>query len=64
MNVFLRMQCQNMISSILVFLQACELAVRKDDGRISKEEKKALKAIRAAAEAFVKELQSLSSDSL
>ena len=61
MNVFLRLQCQNMISSIRVFLQACELAARKDDGCISKEEQKTLQAIRTHAETFVKELDHLSS---
>lgn len=64
MNVFIRIQCQNMISSIQVFLQACELAARKDDGYISKEEQRSLNAIRTAAKAFIKELQFLSSDRL
>ncbi len=64
MNTFLQLQCRNMISTIRVFLQACELAARKDDGRISIEEQKALKVIRASAEAFIKELRTFSTDSL
>ena len=59
MNTFIHTQCRNMISSVRIFLQACEMAAKKDDGRISKEEQKTLKAIHAAANAFIKELDRL-----
>ena len=61
MNVFLKIQCQNMISSIHVFLQACELAAREDDGCVSREEQAALHAIYTHAEIFIQELNRLSS---
>lgn len=38
------------------FGQSCELAAMKDDGQISKDEIKQLKRIKAAVEAFCKEL--------
>ncbi|WP_295343313.1 hypothetical protein [uncultured Prevotella sp.] len=38
------------------FGQSCELAATKDDGKISKDEAKQLKRIKAAVEMFCKEL--------
>jgi len=48
-----------MISSVRVFLQACELAAKKDDGQVSREEQKTLTAIHTAATVFMKELERL-----
>lgn len=56
MNKFIQLQCKTMISSVLVFLQACKLAAKKDDGCISKEEQKTLDALQAAADSFIREL--------
>ena len=59
MNQFIEMQCQNMVTTVEVFEQACALAARKDDGQISSEEEKVLKRIYAAAKAFKQELKRL-----
>ena len=59
MNTFLKSQCRNMIVMVGTFEQACKLAAAQDDGNISKEEEKALKAIRAAADKFKNELRKI-----
>ena len=60
MNEFIKSQCRNMVSSIDIFEQACELAAKEDDGAISKEEEKTLKRIYKAAKLFKEELNRLS----
>ena len=60
MNRYILMQCQNMITTVEIFEQACDLAARKDDGRISPEEEKTIKRIRTAAKAFKQELKKIS----
>lgn len=59
MNVFLQIQCRNMISSVDIFLKACELAAKKDDGLISNDELKVLNEIQRAAADFVLQLETL-----
>lgn len=59
MNTFIQAQCRNMILMVQTFEQACNMAAQKDDGKISKEEEKALKAIRAAADKFKNELRKI-----
>jgi len=59
LNTFIQIQCRNMISSVRIFLQACELAAKKDDGFISKSEQRTLNAIHAAARSFIRELEQL-----
>lgn len=59
MNTFLKSQCKNMIVMVKTFEQACKLAVLQDDGNISSEEGKALKAITSAADRFKKELSKI-----
>lgn len=49
-------QILNMQAMAKTFGQSCELAAMKDDGQISKDEVKQLKRIKAAVEAFCKEL--------
>ena len=56
MNAFIQAQCRNMIMMVKTFEQACKMAAQKDDGKISREEEKALMSITAAAEKFKKEL--------
>lgn len=56
MNRFIEMQCRNMVTTVEVFEQACDLAARKDDGKISAEEAKILRRIHAAAKAFKQEI--------
>ena len=59
MNTYIEAQIFNMKSMVKVFTQSCELAARKNDGQISKEEEKQLKQIKAAAEKFCKELDKI-----
>lgn len=59
MNSYIEAQIFNMKSMVKVFNQSCELAARKDDGQISKEETKQLKQIKTAAEKFCKELDKI-----
>lgn len=58
-NSFLEMQIKNMIVTVQGFEQACQIAAMQDDGLISKAEEKALSKVRAAAAAFLSELQKL-----
>lgn len=60
MNTFIQAQCRNMIMMVKTFEHACQMAAHKDDGKISREEEKTLKAITAAAEKFKKELTKIS----
>ena len=53
------MQCENMIASIKLFEHSCELAAKKDDDKISKEEAKTLKVIRKAGANYIKILKSV-----
>ena len=46
-----------MISTTQLFLKSCNIAAKKDDGKISKEEEKALKKIEKATTTFIKELE-------
>ena len=48
-----------MISSVDIFLKACELAAKKDDGLISNDELKVLNEIQRAAADFVLQLETL-----
>lgn len=48
-----------MISIAGTFLQSCEMAVRHDDGEISKEERKQLAAIDAATKKFIRSLEKI-----
>ena len=59
MNSYIEAQIFNMKSMVKVFTQSCELAARKDDGQISKDEEKRIKQIKAAAEKFCKELDKI-----
>ena len=59
MNSYIEAQIFNMKSMVKVFTQSCELAARKDDGQISKDEEKQLKQIKATAEKFCKELDKI-----
>ena len=59
MNHYIYAQILNMQAMAKTFGQSCELAAMKDDGQISKDEVKQLKRIKAAVEAFCKELDKL-----
>lgn len=57
MNSYIYAQIINMQTMVKTFEQACELAALKDDGKISKDEAKQIKRIKAAAQQFYKELE-------
>ena len=52
----LRAQILNMQAMVSTFERSCEMAAMKDDGKISRDEEKQLKKIKAAVQAFQKEL--------
>ena len=45
-----------MQAMVQTFERSCEMAAMKDDGKISRDEEKQIKKIKAAAQAFYKEL--------
>ncbi len=56
MNAFLEIQIKNMLLSLQNFESGCELAVKKDDGVIDRDERRKLNKILAATEQYKKEL--------
>jgi len=59
MNTFMSIQVANMITNLKLFEDAMKLAAYKDDGVLSKEEEKQLKAVARATETFKKELMKI-----
>ena len=59
MNPYIAAQMFNIQSMAKVFVQSCEMAALKDDGKISREEAKQLNKIRTATEKFCKELEKI-----
>lgn len=59
MNSYIKAQILNITTMTKTFEQACEMAAMKDDGKISREEGKQLKKIKAASQKFRKELESI-----
>lgn len=59
MNTFMAIQITNMITNLHLFEEAIKLATYKDDGVLSREEQKQLKAIVKAAESFKRELKKI-----
>ena len=59
MNSYIKAQILNITTMVKTFEQACEMAALKDDGKISREEEKQLKKIKAASQKFRKELESI-----
>lgn len=59
MNSYIQAQILNITTMTKTFEQACEIAAVKDDGKISREEEKQLKKIKAAAQKFRKELEAI-----
>lgn len=59
MNVHIRNQCNNMITSVEIFKQGCKMAAEQDDDSISKEEKKLLDKLNKASDQFIKDIQKL-----
>ncbi len=50
MNSYIKAQILNITTMTKTFEQACEMAAMKDDGKISREEEKQLKKIKAASQ--------------
>lgn len=59
MNSYIKAQILNITTMTKTFEQACEMAAMKDDGKISREEERQLKKIKAASQKFRKELESI-----
>lgn len=59
MNNYIDMQIRNMDMILNTFVQSCEMAARKDDGKIDKAEQKQIDKIKAAANKFKKELSGI-----
>lgn len=59
MNNYIDMQIRNMDMILNTFVQSCEMAARKDDGKIDKAEQKQIDKIKAAAAKFKKELSGI-----
>lgn len=58
MNYFIDSQITNMSTMAKTFVASCEMAARREDGRVSREEEKRIKKIKAATEKFIKEIES------
>lgn len=56
MNYLIDAQIQNIIITVQTFNQNCQLAAQQD-GKIDREEAKAIKHINTASERFIKELE-------
>lgn len=54
MNRFMQSQVNNVLLSMKTLDQSIELAAKQDDGKVSKEEQKAIKQIRKAIHNFEK----------
>lgn len=59
MNYYIDSQITNMSLMAKTFIASCEMAARKDDGQINKDEEKSLKKLRKATEQFIKEIESI-----
>ena len=57
MNTYIYAQIMNMQAMVQTFERSCQMAAMKDDGKISRDEEKQLKKIKAAVQAFYKELE-------
>ncbi len=57
MNRYLDGQIQSVIIMVKTFRTSCEMAAMKNDGKIDRNEAKALKRINAACDRFIKEIQ-------
>ena len=59
MNYHIDGQIQNIIVTLQAFNQNCKMAALQDDGKIDRDEQKALKKIDAATTKFIKELEKI-----
>ena len=59
MNSYIDMQIRNMLLMLDTFEQSCAFAAKKDDGTISGQEDVILKKLKAAKQAFQKELKAI-----
>ncbi len=57
MNKYIKGQIAQMQTTTKLFLNACELASKQDDGRTDKTEERQLKKIEKAVNRFIEELE-------
>lgn len=58
-NVFIKTEIKNMELFAENFLQRCQTATLKDDGKVDPEEAKAMRKTHAATEKFLKQLSKI-----
>ena len=56
MNTFIQIQINYMVSSVEAFMRSCKLAATKDDGIVSKEERRILRKINRASNRYNRQL--------
>lgn len=61
MNRFIQGQCSSMLLSCKSFLDGVRLAALKDDGAVSKEEKRSIKAIEKATVSYERKIKKIMS---
>lgn len=59
MNSFIMMQITNITTQLNMFINACYLGAKQDDGRISRDEKIVLDDIEKATLKYIKELEKI-----
>ena len=59
MNTYMKNQCNNMLSSVTIFLKSCEMAAQQDDDKVSAAEQKVLDKLRKASERYTKQIQKI-----
>ena len=59
MNQFIDIQITNMLAMLTTFRRSCQMAAIQDDGRVSRDEEKVLKALEKATATYEKELNRL-----
>ena len=57
MNRFMKSQVDTALISLKTLYQSIEIAAKTDDGEISRQEKKEIKAIRKAVDRFERQIQ-------
>lgn len=59
MNSYIQAQIVNITTITKTFEHACEMAALKDDGKVSREEERQLKKIKAASQRFIRDLEAI-----
>ncbi len=56
-NPYLTSQVNSLEATLKIFISGCELSVTKDDGKMDREEARALRRLRAATDRYLKVLE-------